>query len=182
MCNGAVLKSKIAPASSFDDDEFEAAQYKRLNAEEAQALRQQMPSVTPWQVVKLQALAGLAVAMLAWGLTQRFSAGWSAAYGALTVWIPAVLFARGLAKQFARAGAKSAVNALNGGVVVLVWEAVKLLITLVMLLAASRLVKNLEWLALLAGLVVTLKVYWLALLVRPLAQGRRKAGEARVKS
>jgi len=182
MCNGADLKPKIAPATSFDDDEFEAAQYRRMNAEEAQLLRSQMPSVTPWQVVKLQALAGLAAALLAWGLTQRSSAGWSAAYGALTVLIPAVLFARGLARQFARTArvqpASAAVNLLNAGVAVFMWEAVKIIITLVMLFAASRLVENLEWLALLAGLVVTLKVYWLALLVRP----RRKLGATLAKS
>ena len=154
----------MAHRSSFDDEEFEAAQYKRLTAKEAQALRKTLPSVTAWQVVGLQVVAGIAVAFAAWVLTQRAGAGWSAAYGAATVVVPAILFARGLKKQFAGAhGASSAVS----GVGFFVLEAVKIVITLVMFLLASRVVQNLEWLALLAGLVVTLKVYWLALLVQP---------------
>jgi len=36
-------------------------------------------------------------------------------------------------------------------------------VTLGVLLAAHRLVKDLSWPAMLVGLVVTLKVYWLAL-------------------
>ncbi len=156
--------------SSFDDDELEAAQYRRLNAEEAQNLRQNMPAVTAWQVVGLQAVVGVLVALAAWLLTQRPAAGWSAAYGAATVVIPAVLFARGLVRQFERrvtgeTGAEPA-QAL-AGMGFFLWEAVKIVITVVMLFSASRMVADLEWLALLAGLVVTLKVYWVALLVQP---------------
>jgi ATP synthase protein I len=154
--------------SSFDDDELEAAQHRRLNAEEAQALRQNMPAVTAWQVVGLQAVVGVLVALAAWLLTQRPAAGWSAAYGAATVVIPAVLFARGLVRQFGRrmAGETKPAPAL-AGMGFFMWEAVKIIITLVMLFSASRWVADLEWLALLAGLVVTLKVYWVALLVQP---------------
>ena len=47
------------------------------------------------------------------------------------------------------------------------WEVVKLLLCAAMLLVAPKLIENLSWLALLAGLVVALKVYWLVLLVRP---------------
>jgi len=47
------------------------------------------------------------------------------------------------------------------------WEVVKLLLCAAMLLVAPRLIENLSWLALLAGLVVALKVYWLVLLVQP---------------
>ena len=155
--------------SSFDEDEIEAAQYKRLSAQEAQTLRNTLPAVSAWQVVGLQAVVGVLVTLAAWLLTQRTSAAWSAAYGAATVVIPAILFARGLSRQFSpNAAARSTGSARHGaGMGVLVWEAVKLLITGVMLFTAPRWVANLEWLALLAGLVVTLKVYWLALLVRP---------------
>jgi len=48
-----------------------------------------------------------------------------------------------------------------------VWEMVKIGLTLAMLFAAPRLVSELSWPAMLVGLVVTMKVYWLALLVRP---------------
>ena len=157
--------------SSFDDDEFEALHHKRLSAEEAQALRNSLPLVTAWQVVGLQVVAGVLAALAAWALTQRASAGWSAAYGAATVLIPAILFARGLSKQFSKrlvrapeSGGKP--RAALSGMGFFVLEALKIAITLVMFFLASRIVTNLEWLALLAGLVVTLKVYWVALLVR----------------
>jgi len=43
-----------------------------------------------------------------------------------------------------------------------VWEAVKIGVSVAMLAAAPRLVADLDWLAMLIGLIVTLKVYWLA--------------------
>ena len=48
----------------------------------------------------------------------------------------------------------------------LVWEAVKLALTVLLLALAPRLVAGLSWPGLLLGLVVCLKVYWLALLWR----------------
>ena len=44
-----------------------------------------------------------------------------------------------------------------------VWELVKIVLTVAMLLAAPRLVSQLNWLALLAGFVVTMKVYWVVM-------------------
>jgi ATP synthase protein I len=44
---------------------------------------------------------------------------------------------------------------------------VKIGLTLAMLVAAPKLVLGLSWPAMLVGLVVTMKVYWVALLVRP---------------
>lgn len=48
-----------------------------------------------------------------------------------------------------------------------VWELAKLVLTIAMLAAAARLVKDLSWLALLVGMVVTMKTYWVALKVQP---------------
>ena len=75
--------------------------------------------------------------------------------------IPAVLFARGLMSQF------SSINAATAGFGFFVWEAVKIAVSVGMIFAAPKLVADLDWLALLIGLIVTLKVYWLALLMRP---------------
>ncbi|RYH17297.1 MAG: ATP synthase subunit I, partial [Alcaligenaceae bacterium] len=80
-------------------------------------------------------------------------------YGALSVVIPAALFARGMARQRGSAGA--ALVGLFG------WELVKIAVTVAMLAAASRLVPDLSWLALLVGMVVTMKTYWIALMARP---------------
>jgi ATP synthase protein I len=151
----------ITPVSEFDTDESEELEFKRLTAEEAQALRELNPSVSPWRIVKFQILMGILVALAAWVFTGKSAAGWSAGYGALAVVIPAVLFARGLMSQF------SSINAMTAGFGFFVWEAVKIAASVGMIFAAPKLVANLDWLAMLIGLIVTLKVYWLALLMRP---------------
>jgi ATP synthase protein I len=153
--------SIITPVSGFDSDESEELAYKRLSAEDAQALRQRQPSVSPWRIIGLQVLVALLVALAAWGITGRTEAAWSAGYGGLAVLIPAVLFARGLMSQF------SSINAATAGFGFFVWEAIKIAVSVGMLFAAPQLVTGLDWLALLIGLIVTLKVYWVALLMRP---------------
>lgn len=149
------------PVSEYDADDFDALPFKRLTAQEAQALRERQPPVSPWRIVGLQVVAGLLAALAAWAFTGRAAVAWSAAYGALAVVLPAALFARGLMSKF------SSINALTAGFGFFVWQAVKLAVTVGMLFAAPQLVENLDWLALLIGLVVTLKMYWLALLLRP---------------
>lgn len=153
--------SIITPVSEYDSDESEELEFKRLSAEEAQALRELHPSVSPWRIVGLQIGVGVLVALAAWGFTGKPSMGWSAGYGALAVVIPAVLFARGLMSQF------SSINAATAGFGFFVWEAVKIAASVGMLFAAPQLVADLDWLAMLIGLIVTLKVYWVALLMRP---------------
>ena len=148
------------PVSEYDADQFEDLEFKRLSAQEAQALRELQPMVSPWRVVAWQALVGSLAALVVWALTQSSVAGWSAAYGALAVVIPAALFARGLLRQ---RGAASAGSALAG---FFVWEMVKIALTVAMLVAAPRLILQLNWLALLAGFVVTMKVHWVAIWLR----------------
>jgi len=147
--------------SEYDADEFDALPFKRLTAQEAQALRKLQPPLSPWWVVGWQVVVGLLVALAAWGFTGKAEMAWSAGYGALTVVLPAALFARGLMSQF------SSINAATAGFGFFVWETVKLAVTVGLLFAAPQLVRDLDWLALLIGLIVTLKVYWLALLMRP---------------
>jgi ATP synthase protein I len=151
----------ITPESGCDSDESEELEFKRLSADEAQALRELHPSVSPWRIVGWQVAVGFLVALAAWGFTGTASAGWSAGYGALAVVIPAVLFARGLMSRF------SSINAATAGFGFFVWEAVKIAVSVGMIAAAPQLVADLNWLAMLIGLIVTLKVYWVALLMRP---------------
>lgn len=151
----------MTPAPDMQPDESD---FKPLTAEQAARVRALNPSVSPWRVIAGQGAVGLLVAVAAWALTGRQSVGWSAGYGALAVVIPAALFARGLTGR---------VSALNPGTAVfgfLLWEMVKIALTVAMLFAAPRLVANLSWPAMLVGLVVTMKVYWVALLVRPAAK------------
>ena len=151
----------IAPVPQSDADESEALEFKRLSAAEAQALRELQPPVSPWRVIRWQVVVGMLVALAAWVVTGKTTAAWSAGYGALAVLIPAALFARGLMSQF------SSINAMTAGFGFFVWEAVKIAVSVGMLFAAPQLIPGLDWLAMLIGLMVTLKVYWLALLMRP---------------
>ncbi len=147
----------MTPDADEDLDGSEDLDFKRLTAEEVKLLRRTSRPVSPWQVVGLQALVGSVVALLAWRLTGAQLAGWSAAYGSLAVVLPAIVFVRGLARQ---QRAPNAGSALGG---FFVWEVVKIALTVAMLFAAPKVVLSLNWLALLAGFVVTMKVYWVAM-------------------
>jgi ATP synthase protein I len=145
----------------FDADVSDDQDFKRLTSQEAKALRDREPALSPWWIVGLQCVAGLVVALIAWGVSGKAAAAWSAAYGALAVIIPAALFARGLMSQF------SSLNAATASFGFFLWEAVKVGVAIAMIAIAPTLIADLSWLALLAGLFVTLKMYWLALLKRP---------------
>jgi ATP synthase protein I len=140
-----------------DDEDGDANgpdDFRPLTAEEVQKLRLQQPLLSIWRVVLAQVVVGLIVAAFTWLFTGRFSAAWSAAYGALAVVVPAALFARGLTSKTSTINSGTAVFAF------LLWEMVKIGLTVAMLYAAIWLVKDLSWPAMLVGLVITMKVYW----------------------
>lgn len=151
----------IVPPDEFDAEDSDALTFKRLTRQEAQALREHQPPISPWRVIRLQVMVGIVATLLAWVLTMKPAVAWSVAYGALAVILPAMLFARGLMSQF------SSINAMTAGFGFFVWEAVKIGVSVAMLFAAPKLVTDLDWLAMLISLVVTMKVYWVALLMRP---------------
>jgi ATP synthase protein I len=102
----------------------------------------------------------VAVALLALLLTGRQEVGWSALYGAATVVVPGALMARGMTSRL------SSMNAGASAVSFMLWEAVKIAVSVAMLMLAPKLVQSLSWPALLVALVLCMKVYWLALLWR----------------
>jgi ATP synthase protein I len=74
--------------------------------------------------------------------------------------VPAALFALGMT------GRRASVNAGSAVFGFFLWELVKLVLTVAALVAAPRWVEGLSWPAMLVGLLVTMKVYWLALGMR----------------
>ena len=161
---------KIAPAGpgrswNQEQDEEQAesladeAPVTPLTAEQAQQLRDRIRQVSPWWIVGAQAGVGLLAAMAAGAWYANAAIGWSLAWGAVSVALPAGVFARAL-----RRGA---------GSLVLLWEWVKLGLTVALLLAAPRVVPGLNWLALLAGVVLATKMYWVAF---AFARRRRQTG------
>ncbi len=139
--------------------EDEEPDFKPLTAQEVRAWRQRNPSLSVWRVVAAQVLVGLLVTLLALLVSRKLSVALSAGYGALAVILPSALFARGMGRMKASAGAVLA--GFFG------WEMAKIALTVAMLAAASKLIAPLSWLALLVGMVATMKTYWIALWVRP---------------
>lgn len=153
----------VAPLPD-DPEVAEDAPVKPLSAQEVRRLREQHPPVSPWWVVAGQAGVGLLAALAAWGITGKQNVGWSTGYGALAVVIPAAIFARGLTSRF---------SSLNAGAAVvgfLVWEMVKVASTIALVGAGPKLVRDLSWPAMLVGLILALKVYWVALAFSPRAR------------
>ncbi len=150
----------------WDDEQEEAswggpaAAYKPLTREQAQALRAADPPLSPWRVVSVQGVVGVVVAVLAAVLTGRQDVGWSVLYGAATVVVPGALMARGMTSRL------SSMSPGASAVSFMLWEMVKIAVSVAMLVLAPRFVQPLSWPALLVGLVLCMKVYWLALLWR----------------
>lgn len=146
-----------------DDDAQASAPSKVWTRQEAQALRERNPSLSPWRVVRFQTGLGFVVALVFGLVTGEHAAGWSALYGAAVVVVPGALMARGMTSRL------SSVNPGVGAVSFMLWEFLKISVSVAMLVLAPRLVQDLSWPALLAAMVLCIKVYWVALLWR----GRR---------
>ena len=136
-------------------DEGLEPDFKPFDAQQAQAWRARQAVVSPWQVLWWQGLAGGLMTVLA-ALIAGAALALSVLWGVLAVWLPAAVFARALARQMRLRQAGAALLGL------MVWEGVKVALTVALLLLAPLVVEDLDWLALLAGFVVTIKVYWLA--------------------
>lgn len=150
------------------EDEAEAEEFKPLTREEAQQWRTRQAAFSPWRVVGWQALLSVLSAVVAALLVQRASVAWSALYGGLCITLPSALMAYGLtssplSRALQRVFPGVARLSLAG---VLFWEGVKVMLALAMMWSAPRVVPELSWLALVGGLVVALKAYWLELWMR----------------
>jgi len=152
-----MTNTHTAPVSADSDnpDGGSDEEFKPLTAEEARQWRQRNPPVSPWRVIGMQIATALVVAAIA-GWSFGHAAGMSAAYGALAVIVPAMVLARGLRRQALLKDSGAAFLSF------VVWEVVKVVLTVALLLAAPKLVPVLNWLALVVGFVVTMKVYWVA--------------------
>lgn len=163
--------TKPTPRDRWEDDERRdgaaASAYKRLTREEASALRAKEPPLSPWRVLGVQAAVGGVVALLAALFTGSQSAGWSALYGAATVVVPGALMARGMTSRL------SSMSPGASAVSFMLWEMLKIAASIAMLMLAPKIVQPLSWPALLVGLVLCMKVYWLALLWRGRAREQR---------
>ncbi len=162
MTNDIDAKGSAA-ASGWEDGEQEE-DFKPLTREQAQQWRAAQPRESVWAVLGWQVLLALLATGLAWLLSGRASVVASVFYGAAAVVLPSAVMAWGLTSSaLSRLFAGVAKASLAG---FFLWEGVKVLLVVAMLWSAPRIVADLNWLALVAGLVVVLKAYWLELWLR----------------
>ncbi|MBD3893016.1 MAG: ATP synthase subunit I [Hydrogenophaga sp.] len=138
--------------------------FKPLSREQAQQWRAGQPVFSVWRLLGVQLLVGLVAAALGWGLTQSAALAWSVLYGAAAVVLPSAVMAFGVTM--------SVTARLSPGferiamAAFLFWEGVKIALAVLMLWVAPQVVSDLSWLALLAGLVVVLKVNWFGFMIQ----------------
>ena len=140
-------------AANWDDED---PLPRRLSAQEAEAFRDQRSAPSPWRVVLVQAEAGAVVALLM-GLVFGLPALWSASYGAATAIVPSALMARGATRMADSKSPMATAMSLLG------WESAKIVCSMAMLVAATRVLHPVVWPALLVALAGCLTVYWVAL-------------------
>jgi ATP synthase protein I len=139
------------------DEALKEQEFQPWSAEQAQVWRQSQPVQSVWRVLAAQLLVAVLSASVV-GLWFQDGMLWlSWMYGAMTVVIPGALFARGLTSTAA------SLNAMSAAMSFAAWQGVKWVFAVLFLVLAPRLMPELSWPALLAGLIVTMKVYWLAL-------------------
>ena len=154
--------SLVAKKSTQTDGEAtsevdESEDFRPLTAQEAQAWRASQPTLSVWKVVGVQLMLALVLALSATWIWGRSSIAFSLMYGAFAVVVPSALFARGMTSRLA------SVNAVSAAVGFAVWQGVKMVLTVLLLVLAPKILNEVSWPALLVGLLLTMKVYWLAL-------------------
>lgn len=142
-------------------DEQDVPSAAPMTRAEVQSLLLRKPQVSVWRVVALQALVGLAVALVSWFFAAgKLSVVWSALYGAAIIAVPSALFALSIQLWLSKLKPGVAVYGFALG------ELLKIGLTIVLLFFAPRIVQPLSWAAMLIAVVVTLQVYWVALILR----------------
>jgi ATP synthase protein I len=154
------LNGRPDPWVDDKDKDAAASAFRPLTREEAQALRAKEPPLNPWRVIGVQVLVGVLAAALVGLAFGSEVVAWSMLYGMATVAVPGALMARGMTSRL------SSVSPGASAVSFMLWEMVKIAVSVAMLMMAPKLVQPLSWPALLAGLVLCMKVYWVALLWR----------------
>jgi ATP synthase protein I len=152
---------QATPTPLTDEDTGDGAQepeFKPLTREEARQWRASQPVLSPWRLVGVQWLVGLLAALVAGLLWQSASLAVSVLYGAAAVALPSALMAYGLTSSALSRLLSGFAQAAFAGF--LFWEGVKVLLSVALLAAAAWVLPELNWMGLLIGLVLVLKVFW----------------------
>ena len=118
----------------------------------------------------MQALVGLVLVLLV-ALSQRQAWGSSALVGVLAVCLPQFLLVLMVGQK---AGQFPALVWLSR---LLMWEMVKWVLTLAILLAAAKWVHGVSWPVLLAAFIITIKAGWVSVLLQQLTVKKQSTGD-----
>jgi ATP synthase protein I len=145
-------------------DGAEEENFKPLTREEARQWRSSQPALSLRWLLMWQVLSALVLAVLVAWLTSDPVVVKSVLYGAAAVVLPSALMAWGvtssaMARQVSGEARASLVNFF-------VWEGIKLVLVLVLMGLAPVVMDAVNWLALVAGLVLVLKVFGWVLYVQ----------------
>lgn len=147
--------------NEYGDEDTAKADPKPLTRSEVDALRKKLGGMSlqafSVKVLVWQVLAAVTVFVLIWLVSSNLLVGYSALYGAMCVVLPSALVVRVVSR---RSGADRAQRNLLGPVGLLVLETVKVGVTIALLCAAPFVLSSPDWVAVVAGFVVTLKMYW----------------------
>ena len=153
------------PADPWLDSEQCASDFSPLDRQQAQALQAEQGVLClicawGWQ----GALAAvLLLGLYGWGL--GWSVWCSALVGVLAAWLPQALFLLGAGRKIGQMAAAAWLVQL------FCWEAVKLVLTLVLMALAAVWIRDVSWLELLLAFIFTLKAGWGVLFVQHLRRG-----------
>ncbi|MGS0753910.1 ATP synthase subunit I [Roseateles sp. GG27B] len=142
-----------------EDVADEEATFETLTAAEVKALVSRNPQLSPWRVVGLQAAVGLLIAGLWWLGTGQSGAALSSLCGVAAVVLHNALMAWGMTGLFKGIPVATVLGFMF-------WELIKIMTAVALLAAAAIGMPDLNWPALLVGLIGCLKVNWLALLTQ----------------
>ena len=150
----------------WNDDGQDGEKIPPFTRQEVELLKQKLGGVSLeaflLKVLMWQALSAIAIAMLAWPVFSSVVVVTSAFYGAMCVVLPSALVARMVIKRV-----RPDVLKHSGGTLMrlVVLELVKIVVTVCLLLAAPLVLDSPQWVAIVIGFAVTLKVYWVVALM-----------------
>lgn len=138
----------------LDDPEED---FTALSSEEARQWRLRQPASPTWHSIAWQIGIGLTATAVIGMVWRSGMLAQSVAFGVFAVVVPNALLLRGMSGAGKHWGAEALLLRL------LVWELVKLAVTFSILYSADKVLGEMSWPALLAGLVVTMKANWFVL-------------------
>lgn len=153
------------PSSGSDDEDF-----KPLTREQARHWRQEHPQVSPLAVLRGQAVVVLMAALLLGVALQDWRWAAECLYGSMSICLPSALMLWALTGRSRRVQGRPQAALAD----FFLWEGVKLVLAIAMMVATPIWFGSPSWLALMVGVLLALKAHWLVAWRLTVQAGRKK--------